>query len=163
MKVISDTSPIINLAWIGKLELLHELYGELLIPEAVWHEVVVQGGGRPGAEEVRAASWIKTKPVRNTHLVIAFRQELDAGEAEAIALALESEPALLLIDERLGREIASHSGLTCTGLIGVLIEAKHKRLINSVKSCLDELRNAAGFRVSEALYKRVLQDEGEEV
>lgn len=158
MKVVSNTSPIINLAWIGKLELLHDLHGDIFIPEAVWHEITVQGRGRPGADEVREAGWIKTEPVRNVHLVVALRQELDAGEAEAIALALESEPALLLMDERLGRETASHSGLSYTGLIGVLIEAKHKDLIDSIKPCLDELRSRSGFRISEALYRRVLQD-----
>ncbi len=65
------------------------------------------------------------------------------------------------MDERLGRETAEHLGLRPVGLIGVLIEAKHRGLIPVVKPVLDALRHEAGFRVSEALYHRVLEDEGE--
>jgi len=161
MTVVSNTSPLINLAWIGQLDLLRELYGKLLIPEAVWDEIVTQGIGQPGAEEVRTATWITINAVKNAHLVLALRQELDAGEAEAIALALESGAVLLLIDERIGRETARHFGLDYTGVIGVLIEAKRRGLIDSIKPYLDRLRDVAGFRIREALYNRVLQDEGE--
>jgi hypothetical protein len=76
-------------------------------------------------------------------------------------MALETEAELLLMDERLGRETARHLGLRYTGLIGVLIEAKYKGLISKIKPHLDALRDVAGFRVSDALYRRVLQDEGE--
>jgi predicted nucleic acid-binding protein len=86
---------------------------------------------------------------------------LDAGEAEAIALALEIGAELLLMDDRLGRESARHLGLHYTGLIGVLIEARRKGLIRAVKPHLDALRDIAGFRLRETLYLRVLQDEGE--
>jgi len=161
MSIVSNASPLINLARIGKLDLLRQLYGELVIPEAVWHEVVVKGVGQPGVDEIKAASWIKTQQVANRQLVQALRQELDAGEAEAIALTIETKAELLLMDERLGRETAHHLGLRYTGLIGVLIEAKHKGLISKVKPHLDALRDMAGFRVSDALYIRVLQDEGE--
>ncbi len=161
MSIVSNASPLINLARIGKLDLLRQLYGELVIPEAVWHEVVVKGVGQPGVDEIKAASWIKTQQVANRQLVQALRQELDAGEAEAIALTIETKAELLLMDERLGRETARHLGLRYTGLIGVLIEAKHKGLISKVKPHLDALRDMAGFRVSDALYMRVLQDEGE--
>ncbi len=91
-----------------------------------------------------------------------MRQELDAGEAEAIALTLETQAELLLMDERVGREVARHLGLRYTGLIGVLVEAKHKGVLSVVTPQLDELRNIAGFRISDALYVRVLQDEREE-
>lgn len=161
MTIVSDASPLINLARIGKLDLLLQLYGELYLPEAVWQEVVVRGAGQPGAGEIQTAAWIKRHAVTNWPLVQALEQELDAGEAEAIALALELSAELLLMDERLGREAARHLSLRCIGLIGVLLEAKHKGLINAMKPYLDALRDLAGFRISEALYKRVLQDEGE--
>ena len=161
MSVVSNASPLINLARIGKLDLLHDLYGEVTIPEAAWREVVVEGAGQPGADEVKGTTWIKTHTVVNRQLVRALQQELDAGEAEAIVLASEMEAELLLMDERLGRETARHLGLRYTGVIGVLIEAKRKGLISAVKPHLDALRDAAGFRVSDVLYMRVLQDEGE--
>jgi len=162
MSVVSNASPLISLARIGKLDLLHQLYDEVLIPEAVWQEVVIEGVGQPGADEVKAATWIKTQSVTNTPLVHALRQELDAGEAEAIVLTLETQAELLLMDERVGREVARHLGLRYTGLIGVLVEAKHKGVLSTVKPQLDELRNIAGFRIRDALYVRVLQDEREE-
>ncbi len=161
MSVVSNSSPLINLARIDQLSLLPHLYGELIIPEAVWHEVVVEGQGYPGAEEIRQAQWITRQTVVNQALVQALRQELDAGEAEAIVLALERKASLLLIDERIGRETAQHLGVTCMGLIGSLVEAKQLNFISGVKPYLDALRDVAGFRVSAALYARVLRDAGE--
>ena len=93
--------------------------------------------------------------------ISSFDRALDAGEAEAIALAVEIDDALLLMDERLGRDTARHFGIRYTGVVGVLIEAKHKRFVQAIQPHVDALRNLAGFRVSEALYRRVLQDEGE--
>lgn len=161
MSIVSNASPLINLTRIGKLSVLQELYGELIIPGAVWQEIVVEGAGQPGADEVKAVDWIKQRAVTNRQLTQALKQELDAGEAEAIALALEIGADLLLMDEHLGREVARHLGLRYTGLIGVLIEAKRKGFITSVKPCLDQLRDIAGFRLSEVLYVRVLQDQEE--
>ena len=129
--------------------------------QGIARRVVAEEAGQAGAEEVKAASWIKQHAVTNRQLVRVLQQDLDAGEAEANALSLEIESELLLMDERLGRATASHLGLRYTGLIGVLIEAKHKGLLPSVKSPLDRLRDVAGFRVREALYQRVLKDEGE--
>lgn len=161
MKVVSNASALINLSRIGKLDLLHKLYGELGIPEAVWQEVVINGIGQPGAEEVKRAVWIKKYAVTNSQLVHALEQDLDAGEAEAIALASEIKAELLLMDERLGRETAHHLGLRCVGLIGVLIEAKHRGFISGVKPHLDALRDVAGFRIKDELYLKILRDEAE--
>ena len=162
MKVVSDASPIINIACIDKLNLLNQLYGELYIPEAVWNEVVVQGKGQPGADEIESAKWIKVQSVNDTSLVHALEQELDQGESEAIVLSLEIQAELLLMDERIGREVARHLGLHFSGLIGILIESKSKGLISAIKPNLDALRNIAGFHISNALNARVLKDAGEE-
>jgi len=162
MKVVSNTSPLINLARIGRLDLLYRLYGELVIPRAVWDEVVVKGAGQAGADEVKSASWIKTQATTNKPLVQALRHELDAGEAEAIALALEIGADLLIMDERLGRENARYLGLRYIGLIGVFIAAKRQGLITEIKPHLDALRSIAGFRIDNTLYVRVLKDEGEQ-
>jgi len=157
--LVSNASPLISLARIQSLNLLRQLYGKIIIPEAVWQEVVIEGAGQPGAEEIKGAAWIRRQAVANRSLVLALRQELDAGEAEAIVLTLEQRADILLMDERLGRDTARHLGLRYTGLIGVLIEAKHKGLVSAIKPQLDALRNDAGFWVNDALYARVLKDE----
>ena len=161
MSIVSNSSALINLARIGRLDILQQLYVEVTIPEAVWHEVVVEGAGQLGADTVKDATWIKTTAVTNKQLVHALRQELDAGEAEAIALAQEIGAELLLMDDHLGRQTAHYLGLRYSGLIGVLIEAKKKGLFSSIKPQIDKLREVAGFRISKELYLRVLQDEGE--
>lgn len=161
MTVVSNTSPLINLAHLGLLEILHQIYGNVIIPEAVWHEIVVKGAGQPGSTELPAIPWISTATVANTNLVQALRQELDAGEAEAIALALETEADLLLMDERMGRETAQHLGLIYIGVIGILLEAKRVGLITTIQPHLDTLRSQIGFWISETLYQRVLADAGE--
>jgi predicted nucleic acid-binding protein len=122
---------------------------------------VVEKGLEHHSPPTRKCARIETRDVANEHLVRALRQDLDAGEAEAIALALEVGADLLLMDERLGRETARYLGVRYVGLIGVLIAAKRSGLIGAIKSRLDRLRDGAGFRVSDELYARVLQDEGE--
>ena len=161
MRVVSNSSALINLARIGKLTLLRELFGVLIVPDAVWQEVVVEGAGQPGADEVRSAEWIQRQAVMNTQLVQALQQDLDAGEAEAIALSLELGADLLLMDENLGRQTARHLGLRYIGLIGALVMAKRRGLISAVKPHLDMLRDIAGFRVDAALYDHVLKDQSE--
>lgn len=161
MTTVSNASPLIGIARIDKLDLLRELYGELVIPEAVWHEVVVRGAGQPGAEQIKASEWISQACVENRTLVQVLAQDLDVGEAESIALALELQAEILLMDERLGRQTADRLGLHYLGVIGILVQAKHKGLIDRIEPLLKALRNRAGFRISDELYVRVLKDEGE--
>ncbi len=161
MKVISNTSPVINLAGVDSLDLLRKLYGNLIIPAAVFYEIAILGAGEPGCQEVQTLPWIATGSVQNSALVSYLRMELDAGEAEAIVLALELKAEVLLIDERRGYRVARRMGLACHGILGVLIEAKHQGLITAVKPLLDELITKAGFWVTDKLYYQVLQAVGE--
>lgn len=161
MNVVSNTSPITNLALIGHLDLLQQMFGAVTVPQEVWHEVVVKGAHLPSAQLVQRAPWIQVRQVANQALVQSLRQDLDAGEAEAIALALELGADLLLIDERIGRESAQHLGLTYAGLIGVLQQAHRRALIPAVRPVIDALRLQAGFWISDGLYQRVLRDAGE--
>lgn len=158
MIVVSNTTPLINLAWLGRFDLLHDLYQRVLIPDAVWEETVGKGKGRPGASEVVEATWIERLKVANSDLVLALRQDLDDGEAEAIALAVEQRAGLLIMDERLGRQTAEQFGIRYIGTIGMLISAKQKGSIAHVKPYLDALRRDAGFYVSDPLYRRILLD-----
>lgn len=96
MIVVSNTSPIINLACIGQLDLLRQIYGQITIPDAVFTEITVNGIGQPGAEEVPRLPWMILRPVIQRPLVNVLRLELDAGEAEALACALELPADLIL-------------------------------------------------------------------
>ena len=161
MIVVSNTSPIINLAAIEQLDLLQRLYGKITIPKAVYREIVIDGAGEPGAMAVQTLEWIETKQVKNPMLAHALQTELHEGEAEAIALAVELKADLLLLDERRGRKVASNLRTQFIGLLGVIIEARHKAYILAVKPVLDDLVTKAGFWVSQQLYTRVLQVAGE--
>lgn len=158
MIVVSDSSVLINLAWINQLELLPQLYGRVIVPPAVWHEVVAVGLGRPGQAELRAAAWLQVGEPGNRPLVSALRRDLDAGEAEAIALCIEQGADLLLMDERIGRSAAQHFGIRVIGLVGILLAAKQVGMVEQVRSYLDLLRQEAGFYLSEPLYLRILAD-----
>lgn len=161
MIVVSNTSPIINLAAVGQLQLLRQLYGQIIIPPAVHREIVVVGTGQPGAVQVESFDWFETRSVLNQDLVASLQLKVDEGEAEAIALASALNADLLLLDERRGRVAAAHLGLRFIGLLGILIEAKHKDLVPATKPILDQLLEKAGFWVAQELYDRVLQSAGE--
>lgn len=86
MKVVSNASPLINLAAIGELDLLRRLYGRVSVPAAVWGEVVRRGAGKPGSRAVRRASWVRVETVRDRALVEMLLEDLDLGEADSIVL-----------------------------------------------------------------------------
>lgn len=157
MIIVSDTSPINNLAAINHLHLLNQLYGTVFIPEAVYRELTDPNFPVAGATEVQTFDWIQTRTISDRTIVETLSNELDIGEAEAIALAIEMKADQVLIDERRGRLVASRLNLRYTGILGVLVEAKSKGLIAEVRPLLDALINKAGFWVAEPLYNSVLQ------
>lgn len=156
MIVVSDTSPILNLARVRRLDLLASLYLEVLIPPAVCAELTALKDEPSQEVGLALNSWLVMDSPKNERFVLQLRSHLDAGEAEAIVLALERKATILLVDERLGRATAKTFGLRITGLLGVLVEAKQARLIERVKPVLDELISGARFWVSPELYHEVL-------
>jgi uncharacterized protein len=161
MIIISDTSPISNLLLIGQLPLLKALYGQLIIPDAVFQEIKVLETFGVDVSTVQAANWIEVRAVCEQRLVEKLVMEVDRGEAEAIALAIELNAERLLIDERIGRRVAQRYDLKITGLLGVLVSAKQNRLINELKPILDQLIQQAKFRVHADLYQQILEDANE--
>jgi uncharacterized protein len=155
--VVSDTSPITSLAAIDQLDLLRQLYQQIIIPQAVYDEMVNLANLVPGAIEVQTSPWIETRQATNRVLVAELQEELDIGESEAIALAIEIQADRLLIDEYPGRTVASRLGLKFTGVLGVLLSAKHKGLISLVKPVMDDLIVQASFRISSQVYAGILQ------
>jgi uncharacterized protein len=121
---------------------------------------VLAGAALPGVKVLQTYPWIITQTVPDPLLVKVLQAELDPGEAEALALAVTLKADLLLIDERLGRKVATRLGLRFIGLLGILITAKHQNLITQLKPLLDDLITKAGFWVSPQLYARVLQAVG---
>lgn len=156
MIVVSNTSPLTNLAAIGQFDLLCRLYEQVHIAHGVWQELNAGGTRWPGCDEVSQASWIEQHTVQNQDLVTALRRDLDRGEAETIALALQLGADLVLLDEREGRHAAQRLGLYVVGVVGVLLEAKTSKAISFVRPHLIALRQEAGFYISTSLYQRAL-------
>ena len=158
MPVVSNTSPLLNLAIVDQLVLLRRQFGEVLIPKAVLDELKV-GEERPGSQAIREAissGWIQTQEVNNEPLAQLLKQTLDRGEAEAIALSIELKSDWTLLDEREGRKVAKSLGLKVTGILGILLRAKQVGEIESLQPVIDDLINKAGFRIAPELLAQVL-------
>lgn len=157
-RVVSNSSPLMNLAIIGKLDLLRELFGRMMVPQEVWSELTIEGKDKPGTEFIVQSDWIDVEPVGNRDLCLSLNRELDLGESAAIALAIEQQADLILLDETEARSIAEFHGLRKTGVLGVLMRAKHLKLIPEVRPLLDALRTEAHFWINPVLYNQVLAE-----
>ena len=163
MPVVSNTSPLLNLAIIGQLPLLREQFGEVVIPRAVLDELRPEED-LPGSEAIRAAledGWIRPATVENSSLVLALQQDLDRGEAEAIALVVQTGIGKVLLDERDGRLVAKLMGLQTTGVLGVLLRGRLMGKVRSLKSEMVALRERAGFYIAQDLFESLLKEAGE--
>lgn len=158
--VVTNSGPLIALATIEKIDLLGSLYGTVLVPDAVFQEVTWLGKERPGAAELSQAQWVQRVKldVKPDSLLL---EDLGIGEAEAISLAVQQKAALLLLDDRRARriaEIAYH--LHVKGVAGILVAAKRKGLLNSVRPLLEPLRTN-GYFLSQAVIDRAAKEAGE--
>lgn len=152
MIVVSDTSPLNYLILIGQLRLLEELYGRVMIPQAVWTEL--QDSAAPAAVQEWIANlpdWVEIHEVSNPDTTL----QLDAGEQEAITLAERVKADLILLDERIGREAAKVRGLAVTGTLGVLEAAAEKSLID-LAAALARLQQTT-FRAPATLLEEMLE------
>lgn len=154
MVIIADASPLISLAILEKLHLLDQLFDEIYISVAVYNEIGQEN--KAYAAELKSFAQNRVREVQNQLALQLLKRELDAGEAEAIILAIESRVANILIDEHKGRKVAEANGLLPIGTIGVLIRAKRMGLIQAVQPNLDKLIENRR-RISKALYAKALQ------
>lgn len=163
MPVASNTSPISNLAIIGRLSLLRSQFCEIWIPSAVQFEL--DQLSHPAAlKEIHQAlqdGWIRPQALREDKVTRLLAADLDPGEAAAIALALELSADLILLDERDGRSAAERAGLRVTGVLGVLLRAKSDGHLSLVKPEIEALREGARFFLSAGLQEKVLAIAGE--
>ncbi|WP_420458730.1 DUF3368 domain-containing protein [Neolewinella sp.] len=142
--VLSDASTLIGLSSIDALHLLKDLYGRVEVTTIVQDEASVM------------TPWLIVNDSYDSTVFRLLASRLDDGEASAIALALTQKNCLLIIDERKGGRQALALGLKITGLVGVIIKAKERGLIDSGKDKLDELL-VRGFRLSPKIYTLALK------
>lgn len=142
------------------LDILRQLFGEIIIPEAVFEEITVRGKGKPGAAEIGSATWIQRRALKKRALLGRLSKRLNRGEMEALALAQE-ENATLLVDESEARREAQRLGIEHFGSLRVLKEAKERQIIPEIRGALDDLI-ASGTYISDFLYKEFLRAVGEE-
>jgi len=159
LQIVSNSTILIALSRIGHLWLLEKLFNELIIPQAVYIDVVVKGAGKPGSKDVADAEWIRVFNVKDTEALDEFLSIIHRGEAEAIELALELGVDLIILDDDIARQIAIMKGLNVVGTLAVLRQAKEKNLIPILKPLLDALRSV-GFYIGDE-YNEILMDVGE--
>jgi len=154
MLVVSDTSPVSSLLQIGQAELLRDLFQTVCIPRAVHNELAKFHPTLP--------EFIEVRDVLDRSRVDLLQDSLDLGEAEAIVLAVETKAEHLLMDERRGRMAATAAGVPVIGLLGVLLLARQRSLIPSLKECIEDLQLKAGFYLSTALIQKAIEAAGED-
>ena len=158
--VVSDTSPVRALAHLGRLTLLRDLFGEVLVPPAVVAELASPKSHMP-LVRVAEYGFIIVRAPAGTDRVRQLRASLDAGEAEALVLASEVGADVVLMDERDGRAEAERMSLTPLGALGVLVRGKRAGLIPTVRPDVDRLREELRFFISDAMYGQILGLAGE--
>jgi len=156
MIVVSNTTPLIGLAAIGRFDLLRRIFGRVRIPEAVYAEAVIAGREEGGAKrEVAAAEWIEVVAVQDRLAVEVLLDELDLGEAETIVLARELRADWVLMDEKKGRRKLEQLGMSKIGTLGILLKAKRLGYVEKVAPEIERLRRV-GFSISQSVIDAVL-------
>ena len=151
-RVVVNTTPLIALSGIGKLNILKDMYGEIFIPKAVYDEVKLE----PAYSEVNSSlDWINVVDIDNNVYAKMFSTRLHAGEVEAIMYAIDTKADLIVLDDKLARKTAKYMGLTVTGTLGVVIKAKEIGYIEAVKPIMNMLIQN-GLYISADVQKMVL-------
>src|SRR5690606_34603175 len=140
MIVVADTSPLRYLILINEVELLPQIFGEVVISDAVLSELLHENS----PEAIRSfvsnrPEWIKLEHL-DRPIEIGLSAYLDLGESESIQLAEQLNADLLLIDERKGRLVAKQRGLNIIGTLGVLLQARQRNLVD-LEAALEKLEN----------------------
>ena len=170
MIVIADTTPLISLLKIGRINLLESLFGEILIPSAVYNEAVSNSRYKKEAKEIQQASFIRTVDIKDHTRIKTLRSKtgLDMGESEAIILSMEMGADILLMDEAKGRKAAAGMGLKIIGTIGILMAAYEEQMLTSldVLECIRILkenrryiRNGLDEQLKRKIDQKIVQQE----
>jgi uncharacterized protein len=163
MPTVSNTSPLLNLAIIDRLDFVRQQFGTVMLPPAVVTELRLDEN-LPGCDAIQSgikAGWIQQQDVHDSVLVQVLQRDLDRGEAEVLALALQLQAERVLLDEREARGVAKTLGLEVTGVLGILLRAKREGHIASLAKEIKRLQEHAGFRIGSQLLATMLQASGE--
>ena len=160
MIVVSDTTPLISLMKAARLEVLQQLFGEVLIPTAVFHELTSNDCFQEEAQQIRDCPYIRVVSVSETKAVDVLRRStgLDLGESEAIIYADDNNAHIILMDEAKGRQVAKAMGLYIMGTVGVLLAAFDEKILSAadVKDALERLKQS-NRRISDSLIQAALE------
>ncbi len=157
--IIADSGPLISLAIIEQLELLKQLYQQVLIPPAVWYEVTVKGRGMPGAQAIAQLTWVEIrKPEQQVLQPLSIL--VDPGEAEAIALAQTVAGSIVLLDDSQARRVAERFNIPRIGTLGILRRAKKQGLLIAIRPYIECLKDN-NIYMADNLVEAVLRDVGE--
>ncbi len=159
-RVIVNSTPLILFSSINQLGLFKAIYGEIVIPRAVYDEVTAKADS--ACQNLKNNfDWIKIESIKNPLQKKMYQAKLHDGEVEVMILAQEEPKAdLVILDDNAAKKTAKYLGLTVTGSLGVLIKAKKLKLIESVKPLMDSFI-ANGFFVTQNVYDMVLEQAGE--
>lgn len=159
IRVICNTSLIIGLLSINKLNLLNELFGEIIIPEAVYEELCAnQSSHFEEIEQIKnyvANNQLQVYHIKNSEIVKNLYGKLHFGELEVIVGAKELGIKLAIIDEKAARKMAAEFLIDTIGILGILLLAKKKKILKQIKPEVNKLREN-GYRISDKLYKDIL-------
>ena len=155
-KVLANTTPLIALANIDRLDLLHQLYGTIIVPQAVIDEIIRE----PAKHRVRECPWITLQAIQDPSMKDVFRARLHAGEVEVIILARELQADLVIMDDDAAKKTARFFGQRVTGTMGVLLKAKREGYLDEVRPVMNALERD-GFFISETVKAYVLREAGE--
>ena len=159
MIIISDTSPLICLLHLNKVNLFQELFINVIIASAFFGELI--NAKIINETFLQSNPFIQIKTLLNRKEVLELRNVLDEGESEAIVLSKELNADLLLIDEDRGRKFAIKYGLTIKSVLGVLLQAKEKGLILKIKPLIERLQIEINFRINKNLLQKILIEANE--
>jgi len=159
LRIVVNTSPWISLSICGQINLLESMYKDIYMPEHVGDEIIAGGIDSVGVKELKTSSWLKIEKVRDKEKV-ELLYELDKGEAEVIILAKEQNIRNVLIDEKIARQQAKVLGLEVIGTLGLLLKAKNKGLISSIRPSINKILDN-GIWIHDEIVKGILNEAGE--
>lgn len=157
--IVVNTSPWISLSICGQINLLERMYKNIYMPVQVREEIMAGGIGSFGVKEFKTSPWLKISKVHDKEK-LELLYELDKGEAEVIILAKEQNIKKVLIDEKIARQQARILGLEVIGTLGLLLKAKNKGLISSIKPSIKKILDN-GVWINDEIVKGILKEAGE--